>query len=67
MAEVVNLNRFRKARRKAEKTSRSAKNRARHGRPKDQQERERRAKDTDDGALDGKRLNDDDPGEDESG
>jgi hypothetical protein len=56
MGEVVNLNRFRKARAKAEKEQQAEQNRLRHGRPKAEKrqtesERERGERD-----LDGKKL-----------
>jgi hypothetical protein len=56
MGEVVNLNQFRKKREKAEKTKRSERNRAAHGRAKD----ERRAAQHDgehaEAELDGKQI-----------
>ena len=56
MASVVNLNRFRKAKKRAEAERRAMENRAASGRSKDQRrqaesERERLARD-----LDGKRI-----------
>ncbi len=69
MAEIINLNHFRKAKQKAEKKSQAARNRVRHGRRKDdrvrlEMEEERRRQD-----LDGRnirdRLQDDPQGEDE--
>ena len=56
MASVVNLNRFRKAKRRAEDARRAAENRAAFGRSKDErrtaeEERQRRERD-----LDGKRI-----------
>ncbi len=56
MAEIVNLNHFRKARKKADKDLRATRNRARHGRRKDDRKRleveeERRRRD-----LDGRNL-----------
>lgn len=58
MGDVVNLNRFRKAKRKAEAEDKAAANRVRHGRTKaerarDQGDRQRAAAD-----LDGKRIED---------
>jgi hypothetical protein len=52
MAEIVNLNHFRKARQKANNDTRAARNRARHGRRKDDRQRleleaERRRRDLD--------------------
>jgi hypothetical protein len=58
MAEIINLNRVRKARTKAEDKTRAAANRAAHGRTKAQKqsadkERERAAR-----QLDGQKLDD---------
>ena len=43
MAEIVNLNRLRKAKTRAEDESRAQANRAKHGRTKAQKENDRRA------------------------
>ncbi|NQV61113.1 MAG: DUF4169 family protein [Alphaproteobacteria bacterium] len=64
MAEIVNLNHFRKARQKADKDTQAARNRVRHGRRKDDRQRqdgeaERRRRD-----LDGRQLGEDGPGGD---
>lgn len=56
MAEIVNLNRARKARERAEAGSRAAANRAAHGRSKAERERDARAKAQRDALLDGARL-----------
>ncbi|UEM19463.1 DUF4169 family protein [Skermanella mucosa] len=58
MGDVVNLNRFRKAREKSEREAQAAANRAKHGRTREQRAREkdeavRRAKD-----LEGKKIDD---------
>lgn len=66
MAEIINLNHFRKTRQKADKETLAARNRLRHGRRKDDRRRrdgeeERRRRD-----LDGRRLGDDGLGGDET-
>jgi len=58
MGEVVNLNRFRKAREKVEREAQAAANRTKYGRTKDERQRHkdegvRTAKD-----LDGKKIDD---------
>jgi len=58
MGEVVNLNRFRKAREKVEREAQAAANRTKYGRTKDERQRQkdegvRTAKD-----LDGKKIDD---------
>lgn len=58
MAEIVNLNRYRKAKTKAEATARAAVNRARHGRPKADKDAQAREAARDSDELDGKRLDD---------
>ena len=57
MAEVINLNHFRKAKRKADKETQAARNRVRHGRRKDDRLRQdvgetRRQRDLDGRVLD---------------
>lgn len=58
MGEVVNLNRVRKERAKAEKTAASAANRAAHGRTKADRTRAKKAQDRADRLLDGSKLED---------
>ncbi|UEM02135.1 DUF4169 family protein [Skermanella rosea] len=58
MGDVVNLNRFRKAREKSEREAQAAANRAKHGRTREQRAREkdeaaRRTKE-----LEGKKIDD---------
>lgn len=59
MAEIVNLREFRKQRARRGKTRQAAVNREKFGRTKAEIERERREQQSRDGALDGKRLDDD--------
>ena len=61
MAEVINLNHFRKAKRKAEKETRAVANRARHGRRKDDRARQRQEAERRQRDLDGRNLDDDEP------
>ena len=56
MAEIVNLRRARKARRRSEKEKQAAANRRSFGRSKDQRRAERVEKDRQARDLDGKRL-----------
>ena len=56
MAEVINLNHFRKAQKKAEKDTQSARNRVRHGRRKDDRKRHRKDEDRRQQDLDGQVL-----------
>lgn len=59
MGDVVNLNRFRKAKAKLEAASRAQANRARHGRTKAEKEAERRAAEKAERDLNGAELEDD--------
>lgn len=65
MAEVINLNHFRKAKQKTDKDTQAERNRVRHGRRKDDRHRQ----DSDDARqrrdLDGHHLDDDGLGGDE--
>jgi len=56
MGEVVNLNRFRKARAKAEQTQQAEENRIRHGRGKAEKRETSSERDRNDRDLDGKKL-----------
>lgn len=56
MAEIVNLNKFRKARQRAEKERRAAQNRSRYGQSKEARNAERAERDTEVHRLDGKKL-----------
>ena len=56
MGEVVNLNRFRKARAKAEQEKLAEENRVRHGRSKSEKTQIVKDKDRTDRDLDGKHL-----------
>ncbi|MFC7736632.1 DUF4169 family protein [Roseomonas sp. GCM10028921] len=56
MAEIVNLNRARKARERAEAEARAAANRVAHGRSKAEWERDARVKAQRDALLDSARL-----------
>lgn len=56
MGEVVNLNRFRKARARAEDAKQAAENRTRHGRSKDDKRRGRSEQERSSKELDGKKL-----------
>ena len=62
MAEIVNLNRFRKAQTKAEATRQAAENRIIHGRTRDERERGARANEARRRELEGKRLAPEEPG-----
>ena len=59
MGEVINLNQYRKQREKAEKAQRSAGNRLRHGRTREERINARQESDGQTQEFDGKRL---DPG-----
>jgi Domain of unknown function (DUF4169) len=56
MAEIVNLNRFRKARERDEREKAAAENRIRHGRPKPEREKNRAEQKKREKALDDKKL-----------
>lgn len=56
MGEVVNLNRFRKARAKAGKEQQAEENRIRYGRPKSEKQKTDGERDRSDRDLDGKKL-----------
>ena len=61
MAEIVNLNRYRKAREKERAQAEAEENRARHGRTKADKLRDGREHDRDARSLDGARLEDEGP------
>ncbi len=65
MAEIVNLNHFRKARQKADKDTQAARNRMHHGRRKDDRQRQDREEHRRRQKLDGRQLGDDGHGGDE--
>jgi len=56
MGDVINLNRFRKARDKNEKTRQAEENRRTHGRDKAEKQRQALEKESADRDLDGKKL-----------
>ncbi len=56
MAEVINLNRFRKARKQAEDTGRAAVNRVRFGRDKAEKDRDKVERDHENRELEDKKL-----------
>lgn len=56
MADIVNLNRFRKAKSKAEATRQAAENRIVHGRTRAEREREAQENEARRRGLEGKRL-----------
>jgi hypothetical protein len=56
MADLINLNRFRKARRRTEETKESGENRVRFGRSKEQQRRDQQERDRKAKELDGKKI-----------
>jgi hypothetical protein len=58
-AEIVNLNTYRKAKKKADKKLKAAENRARFGRDKAEQRRREYEKAAQDTQLDGNRLDED--------
>lgn len=64
MGNVVNLNRFRKAREKAQAQARAEANRTRHGRTKAEREAEKRSKDLASSRLDAHRREPADDGGD---
>ena len=59
MAEIINLNHFRKARQKADKETQAARNRVRHGRRKDERQRLELEDKRRERELDDRRLRDD--------
>jgi hypothetical protein len=61
VAEVINLNHFRKAKRKAEKETRAVANRVRHGRRKDDRKHQQREEERRQRELDGRNLDNDEP------
>ena len=61
MAEIINLNRARKDRAKAEAKTQAAVNRAAHGRPKAEKDLAHAQADKRDRDLDGARIERDDP------
>jgi hypothetical protein len=61
MADIVNLNRVRKAKSKAEATRQAAENRIIHGRTRAEREREAQENEARRRALEGKRLTPDEP------
>lgn len=61
MGDVVNLNRFRKARDKAAEKAQAQANRALHGRTKGEKAAERTEAERADRRLDGARIEDDEP------
>lgn len=58
MGDVVNLNRFRKQRARAERTEEAARNRTRFGRTKNEKLEQRKDQETRKRDLDGKKLDD---------
>jgi hypothetical protein len=56
MADIVNLNRFRKDRKRDEEKQQSATNRAQHGRTKAEREREEIERKRRDDLLDGQKI-----------
>ncbi len=56
MAEIVSLNKYRKARQRSEAENRAAENRIRHGRGKAERQRDAEGVARIDKALDGKRI-----------
>lgn len=61
MAEIVNLNRYRKAREKQRAGVEAKENRIRHGRTKEQRRREADEQERENRALDGAHRDDDKP------
>ena len=59
MTAVINLNHFRKTRKKAEKNTLAARNRVRHGRRKDDRRRNEKAEERSTRDLDGRCLESD--------
>lgn len=56
MGDVISLNRFRKAKERAEAARKAEENRVRHGRTRAEKELVRQEQERQDAALDGKRL-----------
>lgn len=56
MGDVISLNRFRKAKERAEAARKAEENRVRHGRTRAEKEGARHEQERQDAALDGKRL-----------
>ena len=65
MSNVVNLNKFRKAKAKAEKDGTAAANRRKHGRTKAEKAAERAEKEKDATAHEGRKLEGEDPAPDD--
>ena len=65
MAEIINLNHFRKSNQKADKETQAAQNRVRHGRRKDDCQRQDRDDERQRQDLDGRHLGDDGIGGDD--
>ncbi|MBE9554176.1 MAG: DUF4169 family protein [Proteobacteria bacterium] len=61
MAEIVNLNRYRKAREKERAQAEAEENRVRHGRTKAEKLRDADERDSETRSLDGAKLEDDGP------
>ncbi|HVY98679.1 MAG TPA: DUF4169 family protein [Dongiaceae bacterium] len=61
MAEIINLNKHRKARARDARESQSAANRIKYGRTKAEKEDDRRAEERRDAALDSRKLDGDEP------
>ena len=59
MAEIINLRKARKAKKRAEKDAEAAENRAKFGRPKEERSQSEAAKDLLDRKLDAHRRDDD--------
>ena len=62
MAEIINLNQFRKARQKRQRQDQAAVNRVRHGRPKSSVEQDKAERDSQHRNIDNKQLDRDDDG-----
>lgn len=62
MAEIINLNQFRKARQKRQRQEQAALNRVRHGRPKTTVDQDKAERDGQRRNVDGKQLDRDDDG-----
>ena len=65
-AEIVNLNQYRKARQKHEKSDQAAENRRKHGRTKAERQADDKARDKAEAKLEGKHLSEK-PDDDSSG
>jgi hypothetical protein len=61
MAEIVNLNRYRKAREKERAKAGAAENRVRHGQTKDEKRRSAKEREREAKSLDGVQRDDDSP------